>query len=348
MKRLKNTDKKIIELDEMDRILNIATYRELYITINEMVEKGEIEPVKSSGGNGKKPPLYKKYRRLEHKENKSHLIEEINYKLSTKFRVEYYKNHLKEYKEHRKWILMLNEFFINRTELLEKSVSMNERAFQIWGREKFLQKEGGKKIVKNLGLELQNLNYYDTSEPLAYYSKSKNIPQKILIIENKDTYYTMRRHLISGGEKILGEDISTLIYGGGKNISKAFRDYDISVERHVSHEENTLLYFGDLDYEGIIIYEKLKESFSEEYNIKPFTAAYEKMIDKGEEEKIQLPQTKEKQNTNIKEIFLNEFNKEYRKKIQDILKAGLYIPQEIITITDLIEDKNSDEIENRR
>jgi len=212
---------------------------------------------------------------------------------------------------------------------------MNERSFQIWGREKFLQKECGKTIVKNLGINLEELNYYDTSEPLAYYSKSKEIPQKILIIENKDTYYTMRRHLIGSGKNIFGEDIITLIYGGGKNINKTFNDYKISVEDYISDSRNKILYFGDLDYEGIIIYEGLYKLFGREYNMSPFISAYKKMIDKAKEESISLPKTKEGQNKNISEIFLREFNEEYRIQIEEILKAGLYIPQEIVSIIDL-------------
>ena len=31
------------------------------------------------------------------------------------------------------------------------------------------------------------LNLYETSEPLAYYTDTKEIPQNILLVENKDT-----------------------------------------------------------------------------------------------------------------------------------------------------------------
>lgn len=335
MDKLKNYTKKFIGLDEIEKIYKTQTYEELCNAVNNLLKQKSILPVRSSGGNGKKPTLYKRYRLLSDNAKKSDLLDEIHYKLSTKLSIEYYKNHLDKYEEHRKYILKLSDFFDNKQELLDSRVSMNERSFQIWGREKFLQKEGGKTIVKNLGLELDELNYYDTSEPLAYYSKSKQIPQKVLILENKDTYYTMRRYLIGGGETILGENISTLIYGGGKNIKKAFNDYKISVEDYVSDNKNTILYFGDLDYEGIVIYEGLFELFSEEYNIVPFINGYKKMIDKAKNESICLPKTKEGQNKNINEIFLREFNSKYRVEIGKILKKGFYIPQEIVNITDL-------------
>lgn len=332
---LSSYNKKFIELDEIEKLYRTETYDELCKLVSKLIEQERLSPVRKSGGNGKKPTLYKKYRILEKVEENSELLNEINYKLSPKLSIEYFKSHLDKYKEQRKYILKLNEFIINKQSLLKKTISMNERAFQIWGREKFLQEEGGKTLVKNLGMELDELNYYDTSEPLAYYSKCKEIPQKILIIENKDTYYTMRRHLISTEGKILEEDISTLIYGGGKKVSKALKDYKISVENYISDSNNTILYFGDLDYEGIVIYEGLYKLFSNEYKIMPFINGYEKMIDKAMAESICLQKSKEGQNKNICEVFLREFDKEYRKQIEKILEEGLYIPQEIVNITDL-------------
>lgn len=335
MKSLHSFSKKIIELEDIEKIFKTECYEELCSVVAALIKEENISPVKNSGGNGKKPTLYKRYRILEKEEDNSELYDEINYKLSTKFSIEYYKNHIEKYREHREYILKFNDFLINKKHLLNETISMNERSFQIWGREKFLQKESGKTIVKNLGVDLEKLNYYDTSEPLAYYSKSKEVPQKVLIIENKDTYYTMRRHLIGGGENIFGENISTIIYGGGKNINKAFSDYKISVEDYVSDSRNKILYFGDLDYEGIIIYEGLYEVFSKEYNMRPFVNAYKKMIDKAKEEEVYLPETKEGQNRNIAEIFLREFDGGYRAQIEKILKDGLYIPQEIVNIIDL-------------
>lgn len=333
--------KKTFKLDEIEKIYKIQEYEELVKLINSLIEKDEITPVKSSGGNGKNPTLYKRYRVVSEVKDNDEIINEIHYKLCSRLNTEYYENHLEKYMEHRKYILQLNDFFINNKSLLENRISMNERAFQIWGREKFLQRESGKLILKNLGVSLDELNYYDTSEPLAYYSHNKNNPQNVLIIENKDTYYTMRNHLINGNNYILGEQIDTIIYGGGKNVKKAFTDFKISVEPHVSHYLNKFFYFGDLDYEGIIIYEGFYESFSKEYNIKLFVSGYKKMINKVKEWKVQLPETKEGQNRNIGSIFFYEFNNNldssvnYKREMKEILEENLYIPQEIINIKDL-------------
>ena len=234
----------------------------------------------------------------------------------------------------RKIILSLSKFLDEKIELLNTKVAVNERSFQIWGREKFIIKEGGRGILKNLNLSEEFLNIYETTEPLAYYSYNKNFPQKVLIIENKDTFYSMRRYMIEGKNIIFGEDISTLIYGGGKNIYKTFKDFEFCVEPYLLNKNNEILYLGDLDYEGIIIYEGIYEIFKESFNIKPFVKGYEFMIQKYFKENISLPKTKEGQNRNIKNIFLKEFSEQYGEAISYILSSDKYIPQEILNISD--------------
>ena len=85
-----------------------------------------------------------------------------------------------EYKEDRNYIISLSNYFDKNNNLLTEPISMNERSFEVWGREKFLQKEGGTRILKNLGVTLDKLNIYETTEPLSYYSHTKDIPQNVL------------------------------------------------------------------------------------------------------------------------------------------------------------------------
>ncbi|MGL5085509.1 MAG: Wadjet anti-phage system protein JetD domain-containing protein, partial [Clostridium sp.] len=222
----------------------------------------------------------------------------------------------------------------NRQNNMEIKVSLNERSFEIWGREKFLQKEGGKTLIKKLGLSLDDLYIYETTEPLPYYSHNKNIPQNVLVLENKDTFYSMRRYLIKNCNKIMGTKIGTLVYGGGKNINKTFKDFSYCVEPYLAHKDNTILYLGDIDYEGIVIYESLKSVFEKGHNIRPFVDGYKVMIDKYLDRNISLPKTKDGQNRNISNVFLGEFTEEYICKINEILINDKYIPQEILNIND--------------
>ncbi|MGL5414251.1 MAG: Wadjet anti-phage system protein JetD domain-containing protein [Clostridium sp.] len=326
-------NKKTVLLDDLEKKFIKDSYEEFYNLINKFVNEEKLVPVKSSGGNGKKPTLYKKYRVVVQEESYEEFLDELNFKLSTRFNLDYYRKNLNKYKEHREYILRLSQFFKTNFELLNVEISMNERSFQIFKREKFIQKELGKTILKNLCIDLKTLNYYETSEPIAYFSVHKNERQNILLIENKDTYYTLRRHLLNGYTEVLGVKIDTVMYGAGKSVNKAFKDFNISVEKYLTSKENKILYFGDLDYEGILIYESFYNLYSEKYLIEPFIEGYEKMLLKGRD--IDLPLSKEGQNKNIKDLFLERFSVDCRKEIEELLSSGTYIPQEILNITDI-------------
>lgn len=334
MKDLRKFGRKRIDLYELQQYLDIKDYLQLVEIITKLINEEILRPVKSSKLNGKKPALYNRYRIVEKQEDNSKYLDELSYGLNIRLDKSYYVKNINKYKKDRKFILVFSRFLDEKIDLLNTQTAVNERSFQIWGREKFLIKEGGWKILKNLNFKEEFLNVYQTTEPLAYYSRHKNSPQKILIIENKDTFYSMRRHMIKGGSSIFGEDISTLIYGCGKNIYKTFRDFQFCVEPYLLHKDNEILYLGDLDYEGIIIYEGLYEIFKDNFTIKPFIKGYEFMIDKYIKENISLPNTKSGQNRNIRDIFIREFSEGYIKTIIDILRGDKYIPQEILNISD--------------
>lgn len=349
-------------------------YSKQYQDICGLVEKGKLIPVKKSPLNGKKPALHLSYWIVEEEPDYSEEIEELSFQMAPAIRTDYYLKHLKTYREEAEWVRLLNRYFLRREqEPAEKgaagepaAVSLNERSFQIWGREKFLQREQGRTILAHCGVGMEQLHVYNTAEPLAYYSASRNIPQNILILENKDTFYSMRKYLMEEGQRetevpigekpcgksccrqeeeqgrsdpagrIFGTVIGTLIYGAGKGILRSIEDFDFCVEPHVNAGENQILYFGDLDYEGIGIYERLANLFHEGFSVRPFVQAYEKMLEKAERQggKNFLPETSENQNRNLSGLFFQYFSEPVTEKMKEILEAGKYIPQEIVNITD--------------
>ena len=324
---------KRISLEQLLRSYQNENYAGQCRRICGLLDSGRIRPVKASGTNGKTPALYREYWLMEEQKNYEELREELMYQLVPLLSVDYYLNHLSIYEQDRKWVLLLNTYLKERRELLEHQESVNERSFEIWNREKFLSREQGKKILKRCGLELDFLNVYGTSEPLSYYSHTRDVPQKLLILENKDTFYSMRRHLQEGNETILGERIQTLVYGAGKRIWRSFQDFEFCVEPYMKAEGNRIFYFGDLDYEGIGIYESLAELCRDSREILPFVPAYEAMMKKAGQRE-DLPETKEMQNRNIREAFFSHFTPEYAGAMRRILEEGKYIPQEILNISD--------------
>lgn len=310
-----------------------ADYGQQYTYITGLLESGRVRPLKASGKNGKKPALYREYWLVEEEEDPGPLLEELKFRLVPSISIDYYLAHPKVYQEERLWVLLLDAWLRrNKTRPLLPE-SMNERSFEIWGREKFLLKEQGKKVLKHCGIPLEALNLYETTEPLACYSHTRAVPQNLLILENKDTFYSMRRHLLDGAETILGVPTGTLIYGAGKGILRSFQDFDLCVEPYMTDERNRIWYFGDLDYEGIGIWERLAELCRPSREIRPFCPAYEAMLKKAEQFQT-LPATKEQQNRNIKDAFFEYFSEEISRKMRRILEDGAWIPQEILNITD--------------
>ena len=309
---------KRISLDDLLHTRQDLDYQEQYEYIMKLLKKGQIKPVKASKSNGKKPALYREYWMVEEQKDYSNYIEEIKYTFSTMISVDYYLAHPDTYEKDRIWVLMLNEYLKKHTDALLTPESLNERSFEIWHREKFLDREQGKKILKRCGLNVEALNVYRTTEPLSYYTHTRNTPQNILILENKDPFFSMRNYLLNGHTEIFGAEIGTLIYGAGKGIIRSFQDFDLCAEPYMKHPKNTIYYFGDLDYEGIGIYENLAEKFRSRWKIIPFVPAYQAMLGKAEQI-IELPETKEHQNRNISTQFFSCFDEIMVKKMEAVL-----------------------------
>ena len=303
-------------------------YQQLYAYVMGLIENKELEPMKSAKNNGRTPALPISFWKYEKERDYTAVYEELKYKYHPLINTSYYREHPERYEADKNNLQLLSDYLKDHSELLKIKETMNERSFEIFHREKFFQKEGGLEFCKRVAVDVDKLGFYGTSEPLSYYSHSKRTPQNILIIENKDTFFDIRRYMNKGHNRILGKEFDTLIYGAGKGIWKTFSDYINGAETYFMGD-NQLFYFGDLDYEGILIYERLIESTSAVIHI--FTEAYEAMLDKALRIGFSaLPYMKEKQNTNIGTRFLDKFEDMRKVQICEILEMGRYIPQEIL------------------
>ena len=272
------------------------------------------------------PPLYNKYKILPLKEDNKNFIEEINYALHFSFNKSYYLNNIDKYKEDKPYITALTNYFRENKVKLSTAMSINERSYDIWNEEKFLKDGSGKRILKNLGIIIEDLNVYATPEPFVYFSANESLEQRILILENKDTWYTLRKLMLEGESIFIGEKINTIIYGAGKGIEKSLEDFKETAPEYLRNPIE-LLYWGDIDYEGIAIYERLKDRYSEVLNIKLFKEAYSLMLKLSKSRTLAL--SKDNQNKNIKDMFFSELREENVEEIKQILSSGVYIPQEI-------------------
>lgn len=326
---------KRITLEELQKRIRTDSYQKLYAEILSLLKEGKIKPLKASGFNGKKPALYKAYWEIEQKEEVPDYTEELSYQISPMLSTDYYLRHPAQYAKDREWVLLLNDYLRTKRASLEQPKSLNERSFEIWYREKFLKEEAGGRILKHCGILQEQLNIYETTEPLAYYVHTREVPQNLLIIENKDTFYSIRKHLLDGADSICGQKIGTVLYGAGKGIYRSFQDFSLCAEPYMKEKENRIYYLGDIDYEGILIYETLAEQYAEEFLVQPFLEGYFVMLQKAKRAGLwRMPDMKEGQNQKAGAVFYSYFAEEDREQIQKLLQSGHYIPQEILSEED--------------
>jgi len=320
--------KKTITYEELSQLYINLSYEELVKKVNELIDKNILNAKLKSGTNGRNPSLYKKYGVELPKEDYSDIVDEIK-SLNASLSINYYLNKPKEYKKDREYILKLNNYVIYHYDRFLVPMSINERSFDIWGEEKFLRKSPT--LLSNLGLNYDKLNVYNTPEP--FFSETINIyTNNVLIIENKDTWFTLRKKLMEENRNILGLDIGLLIYGEGKKI--------ISSIEYLNHKDfsflnnPTIYYWGDIDYEGInIIY-----SLSKKVDLKLFTDAYSEMLKRIKDIKSLKDMSNDQIKTKDLEQFLSSFNESDRNKITEILENNKYIPQEILNYKILTEE----------
>ncbi len=321
-------DKGIKTVETLQKALGIYDYQEFHKTINALVAQGKLKPTKDGKDtNGKQPPLAKKYRIIEAQceDLGEELIREIEMNFPLIYNRSYYKSHLKQYLEDREWILKLCAYH-NRADCpLSEEMSVNERFYDILRLEKFGSDFRIMSILRKLGIDFEVLNCYKTPEPFIYYSKSEFNAQKILIIENKDTWYTMRKLMKEG----LGP-FDTIIYGEGKKILSSIDEIEVHQKSYFRNAMSEYYYFGDLDDEGLKIFLLLKDK------MKPLLISLWKEGYKTMLETAITPdfwrKYKDQKSLNRQQIesileFLSETERDH---LMHQFSSNLYLPQEIV------------------
>jgi len=357
---LHQINKKLLEYDKtritekgLRQYIPITDYEEYYNIVVELVENNIITPVKNSGSNGMRPPLYKRYNIIKPECKYDEFIPEIRL-LNDKLNIEGYLANPKKYKKHKPWLSPIDTFLKHNSQKLETPLSINERSFQIFSKEKALKEDKGLATVLKFNPGLTEvLNYYHTPEPFFTYNitnsnsnncncgKNSNIGNikhefnaelqgfNILIIENKDTWYTLKNIMSPNRNCLEGIKIDSLIYGEGKKIARKMDNLTEFDKSYFKAVKTSYYYFGDLDYEGIRIFHDLV-NVNPMLEIKLMKALYIAMLSAAQG--IKLPVTKEKQNRNAAEVdwFISFFDVEHQWIIKNILECDRYIPQEIL------------------
>lgn len=220
--------------------------------------------------------------------------------------------------------------FMLRTKNI-KEISINERSFELFGDEKFLSSNSGKKLLNRHHLSLHHLKCYETPEPFLYYVNHNSINNDMLIIENKDTWFTFRKILMEN-KTILGYPFKYLVYGQGRKIQKSFSYMEENDCENLKDTEN-IYYFGDIDSSGIDIFYKLKNKYPK-YFIRPFFPAYKFLIEN--ENKKRLKTTKKIDLAVYKLFDFRGLGEDEFFDMLHICNENYIIPQEILNYEEVI------------
>lgn len=320
-------------------LANPEINKDFIFTIRNLIDEGILEPLKNAKPllqyEGLQSKFEIKLNKLEGERSILPASEWINY--HPKLDMSYYTKHPVEYYEHEK--------FIRRIDCLLRqkncpTLTANERSYLIFDDEKALTLPSeasinGQAVIKKLGnLTLEDLKAKKTLEPFFYYADERfdsmrnNHERVVLIVENKDTFWTLMDAIKS---KHLS-NINLLIYGEGKAIIKKFE----FIENLKGQPSDHYYYFGDIDLEGIFIYNKLQETFLE-YNIVPAVLFYDHMLKiAGFDGSRPL-----KNVSSIKECsmspFLDHFSQESATLIERIIQQHRCLPQEVVNNNNIEE-----------
>lgn len=322
---------------ELQRVVGARDYSLLHRAVEDMVADGLLAPVKSSKLNGRLPPLYNKYRVIKPKEDFAEQFKSIR-RLNPALNIAGYLKRPELFRKHQEVVEGLSRYLWHSPGSLEQPMSRKERSFSVWGREKLLDNHFAlvREVLKYNRLPETFLNFYDTPEPFFEYvhgTLSERIT--VLILENKDTWFTFRKLMRDTGKRtIAGTPLDVLLYGEGNKVSKrgALEDYNACMLGMMGDEEGqvrSFLYFGDLDLEGIRLFFRARKA-NPNLDIKPFAALYRLMLELADG--VDLPESLDARDI---EAPLEEF-----AALADLggrfeafrvcLEKGRYIPQEIV------------------
>lgn len=316
---LKKKKNKSISLDELSKLLPGDTeYRNFAMYIKELQKEGLLIPLKSHGMNGKSIQLYNTY-----KINKAYFkaifhdkLQNLRFKIHPSIDLQKYYEYGEECLEEDLSFINTINGYIMENGLPEDYVFSPQRSYEIMGDEKWIDEKGGKSLLIRLNLWEKFKIQYRTDPLMIAINPDKIVGYKHrhLILENKSSFYDFL-------DVLKDTDFTSLIYGGGWKVTSNI----IMLERQLGLEnkENEIYYFGDIDYEGIAIWNLLKEK----RNIKLATSFYRELLKKTF--------TKGKENQNKNRDALNNFIKNFNDKeaidIQKLLTNGGYYPQELLT-----------------
>ncbi len=312
---LKSYKKVTITLGDLEKLVpGDIIYNTFAENVIKLIDDNILVPKNPKVNNGKEIPLPYKFgiNKYELKREQVNDIQSYNLNISEDIDLQDYFNlSEKDWNRDLPYIDKVNKYIIEKG--LPKGYALpQERSFQIIGDEKWIDEKGGKKLLDRIKL-WEKLNIVNNSDPLMLAVNPKQFSKLEylhLIVENKATFMALI-------DVLKDTDFTSLIFGSGWKIVSNV----IMLEKQLGLEGNhKLYYFGDLDNEGISIWNSLNEKVPTCLAVEFYSELIKKPYSLGKE-------TQQKNPIALRN-FLHFFEDEDKKKIIGILDDGGYLPQE--------------------
>ncbi len=304
-----------------------------------LVQGGELVPIKSSGLNGRVPPLAARYRLKKSRQYSSEI-----FSFQSSIDLSYFHRHPEQLEAYHQILQNIDEYLLatsNTVPALWDTV--NERSLALTGDEKFFSSSPGAALLSKINLTLKDLHCYKVAEPFFYRQCSNaGASGEIngLIIENKDTFESISR-LQERSLLRFSPVLDLIIYGEGNKITKSWSFLE-SIP-WASGKTVKLYYFGDLDPEGFKIYRRLFSKVNHYDNdgtpatvvpqIEPAEPLYALLMKQG----IARPLHKPVDDTDIRVMNIScmNFSPALRTSILELWMKNKMIPQEALSASRL-------------
>lgn len=315
--------KKTISLAELEQLMHafVRTYEDFASMIISMEKDGILTMVKSKGRTGRSPSLA-----FQYKINKNTIVEDFQKELQHYRSIlhpsinldNYYREEASVWEAHLPYILQIDQY-LKVFSFPEYPVPAPERSYELVGDEKWIIEKGGKGLLEKIGIFFQ-LNIIPVSEPLMFAINPARTHEKTqfhLIVENKTTYQGLLPTLTD-------TEFSTLIYGSGKAIIKSIEQFSMQYPVPADHQ---FFYFGDIDKEGISIWDSLNKKQPVTLALPFYLACLEKEPAIGKDY--------QRERSSAIDLFASFFETDQQLRIHELFKRGMYHPQETLKTKEL-------------
>ena len=312
-----------ITLTELESLFTGDTdYKTFATIITELVSTNILTEKNKKSNNGREIPLVLKYGINKYKLREDHIniIQSYSINISKEIDLqEYYNLNEEIWNVDLQYIKKINEY-ITQKGLPTDYATPPERSFHIMEDEKWIDEKSGKALLNRLKL-WGKLKISTNSDPLMMAVNSKQFTDKTeyyhLIVENKATFMALI-------ETLPDTEFTSLIFGSGWKIVSNINMLEKQLGIKGTHK---LYYFGDLDNEGISIWNSLNERRATNVATLFYSELLKKSESKGKETQFK--------NQEALNNFLVNVNNEEKKKVTGILDAGGYLPQEALNKEEL-------------